>query len=251
MRRLIMRQNNFDNLLTDNAADTPRQSRRKTRIRLEDLPPYTPPRSVAASAAPRREREIDLFAPAEQPETPIQQPLLPPYTSYWSTTKVQSFISELQVGALIRIVWKSSPFGDVSQWDGLVTHLQQIHGLLQARIDFEGKGVHLFPFSFECNIIYCEMLRGHRFSELPLFTKFTEGLMSPPERVLYSDGGTCKATGASAAAFTVHNGLNPQPDEVHSLYIESSDNNISEYVAFVAALTYISKRIPSMGKHFF
>ena len=58
-------------------------------------------------------------------------------------------------------------------------------------------------------------------------------------RVLYSDGGTNKQTGESASAFTVHDGTNPQPAEVHSLYIESSENNISEYVAFIAALRYI------------
>jgi ribonuclease HI len=64
-----------------------------------------------------------------------------------------------------------------------------------------------------------------------------------PERVIYCDGGS-NDDQRSAAAISVHHGIDPAPCERHALYVERSTNNICEFAALIAAMRYIERAQP-------
>jgi ribonuclease HI len=91
-------------------------------------------------------------------------------------------------------------------------------------------------------IVHAVVTPHHGIANLPAFTFQTRVFHDVPERVIYADGGTYVRSGVSAAAITVHDGVNPTPNEEHSLYVADSTNNICEYIAFIAALRYVASR---------
>jgi ribonuclease HI len=106
------------------------------------------------------------------------------------------------------------------------------------------------PEDENISIAKIQILANTRFG-MPPFTFVTAPIEEEPDYVIFADGGTVTATGSSAAAIVIREpscaqvwkrrgieGRNYPSDRqtVHSRYYPSSTSNVSQYLAFIAAL---------------
>jgi ribonuclease HI len=151
------------------------------------------------------------------------------------------FIKKLKKNENIWIEWKRSSRRS-EKWAG---HVIDADGRGKVLIDFGVvRGQHEYPsssiFCDVANPVYqCSYLNPAQITGIPPLNH-APILHTTPERVIYCDGGTTKFT-ISAAAITVHRGVQPTPAEEHALYVPVSTNNICEYISLIAALNYIKK----------
>lgn len=148
----------------------------------------------------------------------------------------------------VRLTWRRDhvPLGGVRVWSGVVKEVR-VSAACQSRIDFGTHGIIDFPDAEQKNQVTVSTAEKivnhvHHIAGLPPTSCCSRPL---PEIVtpvvIYADGGSFGNPGVAASAFTVHNGADPTPYEVHSHYYPHATNNATEWIALIAALNYVQQ----------